>query len=331
VAALAGLAVSTKRGGVDPSGVPFIWDLTGGEDRGLGAGFDVVDDLRTPPWVFKYTYNTGKTASIGNTLFQIPDGTSAQGIYAFKGQNETKLTTSWSDHWTYSLKTTSISLSANIGNLSLGFAFSGSKGYINQLTKNGTKSFGWNGGIYMTFALQFRGMNTPPLDDDFVRDIKNLPKAYTPLTYGRFLRSWGTHFFSRAIYGCQYNFTASFDNSFTDKKTARWSTTQVDLTLKFNEFQFGVKNAKEVNKSSIDGSFASNVQVTANARGGDELKFVLGKDFDGWIDSCHTQKVPIVLYSDTEPIYTLISDPTIAANVQKAVIAYGTTGKYPGF
>lgn len=29
----------------------MIWDLTDGGDKGIGGGFDIVDDLRTPPWV----------------------------------------------------------------------------------------------------------------------------------------------------------------------------------------------------------------------------------------------------------------------------------------
>jgi len=34
-----------------PEDIPYIWDLTDGDDKGIGGGFDIVDDLRVPPWV----------------------------------------------------------------------------------------------------------------------------------------------------------------------------------------------------------------------------------------------------------------------------------------
>jgi len=52
---------------------PMIWELTDGEDKGVGAGFDVVDDLRQPPWLFKYTYEQQKTISFNNKRYLIPD------------------------------------------------------------------------------------------------------------------------------------------------------------------------------------------------------------------------------------------------------------------
>lgn len=40
-----------------------------------------------------------------------------------------------------------------------------------------------------------------------------------------------------------------------------------------------------MNKTDIDGGIASATNVIANALGGDELKFVMEKDFDAWLDS----------------------------------------------
>lgn len=51
VAAVLVEARRAKKRDVDPAGTPMIWELTDGEDKGIGAGFDIVDDLRQPPWV----------------------------------------------------------------------------------------------------------------------------------------------------------------------------------------------------------------------------------------------------------------------------------------
>lgn len=325
--ALIALLVVALTATVAHSQDPYIWELTDGEDKGIGGGFDVVDDLRMPPWVFQYSYNQGKSVTIGNKKYVIPDGVSATSVHRYMGFNETRLMNKWSDYWTHSVKNTAIKAAATFGNVTLDAAFSKTKGYFNQLTKNGTRSFGYQGGVYITFQLAFRGLQRPPLDPDFLYDVNHLPKSYDADTYGRFIKAWGTHFFTRALYGCSYNITASFDNQFIDQKGSKWSQSQLDLTIKYNQFEFGVKTSKEVNKSAIDGSFADNVNVQANARGGDELKFVMGHDFTGWLDSCHSMKVPIVLYSDVEPLTTLVQDAAVKANLQRAIISYGKTGR----
>jgi len=307
-------------------GTPYIWDLADGEDKGIGGGFDVVDDRRQPPWVFKYTYDRGTTVSIGNSKFLIPDGLSAPSVHQYIGFNESRLMNNWNDYYTYAVKTTSINAALTISNVSLTAAFSATKGYIKQLTNNGTKTFGFQGGVYLTFAIQFRGTQRPALDPDFDYDVQHLPQNYDPSAYNRFIKAWGTHYFTRATYGCMYNITAAFDNKFSEQKGSKWSSSQLDLTLKYNMFEFGVKNNKQVNASSIDGSFANDVKVQANARGGNELKFVMGHDYDAWLESCSTLKVPIPLYSDVEPLTYLVQNPTVKANLQKAIIAYGTTG-----
>jgi len=308
---------------------PFIWTLTDGEDKGIGGGFDVVDDIRQPPWVFKFSYDQGKTISVGNTQFLIPDGISGSAVHRYIGFNETRLISTFSDYWTYALKTTSISAAATVGNFTLNAAFSKTKGYINQVTNNGSKSFGFYGATYLTFSLGFRGLQRPPLDPDFQYDVDHLPSSYDPSAYGRFIKAWGTHYFTRALYGCSYNITAAFDNSLTTQKGSSWTTSNLDLTLKYNSFQMNVKQQKEVNKSSIDSNFADNVKVTANARGGDELKFTVGHDQDAWLTSCATLKVPIPQWSDVEPLTYLVADPVKRANLQKAIVDYGTSGRLP--
>jgi hypothetical protein len=264
---------------------------------------------------------------VGNHKYLIPDGVTASAVHRFIGFNESKVMTKWSDYWSYATKTTKISAAATFENVALTFAFSKTKGYFKQITKNETKSFGFQGGYYITFALQFRGLQRPPLDPDFKKDIAGLPAAYVPARYNAFVKAWGTHYFTRALYGCSYNLTAVFDNSYLNKQGSKWTSSQLDMTLKVYKFDFGITKTREANRSKIDGSFATNTAVTANARGGDELKFQLGRDFDAWLDSCHTQKVPIIQYSDVEPITNLVADPTKKANLKRAIIAYGQTGR----
>jgi len=305
------------------SALPPIWDLTDGEDKGIGGGFDVVDDLRQPPWIFKYTYNQQKTISVNNKPYLIPDGISGSSIHRAIAFNETQLTNSWSDYYSYAFKSFSISLAASYANVTLNAAFSSTKGYIKQLTKNGTNGFGFNGAVYLTFALQFRGLQRPALDDDFVYDLSQLPATYNDAAYKRFLRAWGTHYFTRAVYGCQFNVTASVDKKFQEQRSTQWATRQLDLTIKYNEIELGIKTEKVVNKTDIDGSFFDAAQVHANARGGDETLFLVGGNFNGWLASCGTMKVPIVMYSEVEPITEVVTNPTTRANLHRAILAYG--------
>jgi len=306
---------------------PMIWDLTDGEDKGLGAGFDVVEDLRQPPWIFKYTYDQKKTMSVGNKRYMIPDFTRGSSMHRAIAYNETRLTRSWQDYYKYQFKSLSISLAANFGDVSLKAAFTGTKGYINQLLTNGTRSFGFNGAVYITFQLQFSGMQRPAFDDDFAKDLKSLPRNYDPAAYKRFIRAWGTHYFTRALYGCQFNMTVSFDNKFVEKRDVNWATKQLDASIKVKEIEFGIKLDKVVNKSQIDGDFSEGSKGTANARGGDESKFVVGKDFDGWLASCATLKAALVPYSEVEPMSEVATDQAIKANLKRAIIDYGNNGK----
>jgi len=303
-------------------GTPKIWELTDGEDKGIGGGYDIVDDLRQKPWIFKYTYDQGKTMSVNNKQYLIPDGLSGSSIHRAIAFNETQLSSSWSDYYTYSFKSTSINLAATFSGVTLGAAFTQTKGYINQLTKNGTRSFGYNGAVFLTFGIQFRGLRRPAFDDDFAYDLKRLPAAYDASAYRRFISAWGTHYFSNARYGCEYNVTVSTDKKFQEQRSVKWATQQLDLTIKYQELQLGIKTDKVVNKSSIDGSFLDGAKVDANARGGDEMKFVVGRDFDGWLLSCSTLKVPIVKYSEVEPMTEVVDNPVIKANMRRAIIEY---------
>jgi len=259
---------------------------------------------------------------VGNKNYLIPDGVSGASIHRAIAFNETRLTNTWSDYWTYAMSKTSISLSATFENVTLNAAFTQTKGYINQLTKNGTRAFGYNGAVYLTFGLQFRGTRRPALDDDFVDNVKGLPAQYDAAKYRRFIKAWGTHYFINARYGCEYNVTVSADKSFQEKKGSKWVQNELDLNIQFNEIKLGIKTDKLVNRSMLDGSFADGAKVDANARGGDESKFVLGKDFDGWLASCATLKTPILKYSEVEPITEVIDNPTIKANVRRAIIDY---------
>ena len=80
--------------------------------------------------------------------------------------------------------------------------------------------------------------------------------------------------------------TASLDKKFFQGSKEKWANTQLDLTIKYNMLQFGVKNGKEVKKSDIDGGVQDNVITAAHAKGGDELLFVSEHHYEAWLDSC---------------------------------------------
>jgi len=181
--------------------------------------------------------------------------------------------------------------------------------------------------VWITFQLMFSGTQRPAFDPDFAKDLNALPAGYDPTAYRRFLKAWGTHYFTRALYGCQFNMTVTFDNKFVETRNVNWATKQLDATIKVKEIQFGIKTEKVVNKSQIDGDFYEGSKAIAHARGGDESKFVVGKDFEGWLTTCATLKAALVPYSEVEPITELAPNPTIKANLRRAIIEYGNGRK----
>lgn len=311
----------------DGDDLPLIWTLTEGQ-RGVGSGFDIVDDLRNPPPLFEFTYDRGMKYIVLQNPFLVPDGVALDKMGRYKGERTENFINTWEDYFKFKETSTSIKASVKYEQVELDLAFSKTKGQINKLTNNGSKSFTYTGGTYMTFALEFRGLQRPPLDEYFKYDIDHLPATYSAEHYGRFVKYWGTHYFTRAVYGCEYNITATIDKKFTESDKKAWTKSQLDLTLKVNMFEFGVTKEKTANKTDIDGGIASATNVIANALGGDELLFVMEKDFDSWLDSCHTIKMPLVRYSTIEPITNLITDANKRNNLKKAIITYGTTGRF---
>jgi len=307
--------------------VPLIWSLTEGA-RGVGCGFDIVDDYRSPPPLFKFDFKQGNKFVVLQNPFLVPDGTALDKMGRYKGEKTENFLNNWNEYYKFQEKSTSIKASIKYEQIELTMAWSKTKGYINKLTKNNTKSFQYTAGTWMTFALEFRGLQRPPLDEYFKYDIDHLPLNYDPGHYGRFVKYWGTHYFTRAVYGCEYNITASISKKFTESDKKSWTKTNMDLMFKVNMFELGITKTKDTNKTNIDGSIASATEIQANSRGGDELKFQMEKDFDAWLDSCHTIKMPIIRYSSLEPITVLIRDQKRAANVKKAIIAYGTKGRF---
>jgi len=265
---------------------------------------------------------------VNNKRYVVPDGVRGQTVHRTIQKNETRLTDTWSDYFSYSMKSLSLSASIKYEGFELKASFEGTKGKINNLLKNGTRSFAFHGGTWLTYALQFKGMNRPPLDRDFVKNINSLPNAYSYPVYYNFIRAWGTHYFTRAIYGCEFTITVAASKKFQQNRDAKWTTKQMDLTLGYKEFaEFKIGHKSEVNKSAIDGKFLDDAKLEANARGGDESKFVQGHDFGAWLESCSTLKQPIQMYSDAMPISDLITDATKKANVRQAILTYGKAVK----
>lgn len=54
----------------------------------------------------------------------------------------------------------------------------------------------------------------------------------------------------------------------------------------FAQLQFGINQTKQVSKTQIDGAVLADAIVKANAHGGDELLFVVGKSYARWSESC---------------------------------------------
>jgi len=309
-------------------GTPTIFDLAGAGESGLGGGFDIVNDLNIRPWVLRYTYTQGKNVTYLGKSYTVPDGVSFVPQSVAMIENTTHLHDTWKDYYTYKVSTFKITAGLEYQGFKLQAGFEQTKGRINNMLKNNTKYFAFHGGIYVSFALQFKGITHPPLDTDFIADIKRMPAAYNAALYRKFVQAWGTHYFTRVYYGCQFNITVTQDKKYLQTRDVGWNERNMGLTLGYKENQFGFCHSGIVNKSKIDGSFLDGAQTIAQARGGAPYLFTNTKDFNAWIGSCDQLKVPIRPYSDIAPITELISDTTVRANVLRAVIEYGKGVKH---
>jgi len=291
-----------------------IWEQTDGNQKGVGEGYNYRTQRSTGYPLFQWTPSTADTVTIGGVPYYVPDELIATPDGRNYIDSSVMIMDSFEQYQKMKASSWSVSLGVTLYGVEVALGYSRLKGQISTLTKNHSRSFNYASSLWRTFDLEIDSYNKAKLDSDFVGNYMILPKTYTPANRGLFLRfvnGYGTHFFSKAAYGCKWNYTMAFDRAMTEKSGSKWSQSQVSVSVGYSMgafgFNIGMSFAKFKNESHIDGEFQRRSNGLENLLGGDET--LHAKGLDVWIKSCKTNRALLVEKSKIVPIAEIIREP----------------------
>jgi hypothetical protein len=301
---------------------PEIWELTGGNERGLGEGYNIRSQKQTGYPLFEYS---GYTDSIlvNGQRYAIPDETFGLGKMMIKNDSEVVIMESFEEFQKMKSRTWGISVGLSLYGVGVEVGLSRIRGQINGLVKNSSRSFNVATYLWHAFDLEVDWRDAR-LDQSFVDDVMRLPATYTQPIYRRFIEAYGTHFFDKVGFGCKWNYTVAFDRAMTEKSGAKWSMNQVGIAVTYSLGNFGLKVGMNFtsfkNTSHIDGTFQKNSNGNENLLGGDEL--LQSKGLEAWYPTCQTNRAILLEKSTLKPIAELIKDPSRKAAMITALKDY---------
>jgi len=299
---------------------PPIWSVTGGP-IGIGSCYDIVTEEITFP-AYKWNYATQNTVTVRGRTFLIPDEVFGYSTSTFQNDSRIFLMNSFQYYYQQYVTSWNINAGATIANVTLGLAFSHTKGQINEYLNNSVNYFAENVMTWSEFLLQmWPGEAT--LDPRFLKEVNKLPKEYNPTAYGEFISNFGTHIINKAWYGAAINFTSVFKSDLVNKKSIEWTQSQVKLTINWMMFNAGLDWNNFRNNTRIDNTFIENAKNVTIIQGGQPDVLQSG-GFKQWWETVINDYAVIFAKSQLQPLYKIIPDPVISSNMKTATIAYGT-------
>jgi len=296
---------------------PSIWSLTGGNEMGVGEGYNIRSQRRTGFSLFQYTPSSD-TVYVNGVTYSVPAEIVGIGRMTIKNDSEVMVLESFSQFQDMKSKNWGVSVGLTLYGVTVGVGLNMLRGQINGLLKNNSRYFNVGSYIWHGFDLEVDWRDAT-LDRDFYDDIMRLPASYSPDPYRAFINAYGTHFFDKVGYGCKWNTTVAFDRSLTEKSGARWSSTQVGISVSYSLGAFGIGIGMNFstfkNQSRIDGEFQKHATGSESLLGGDETLIIKG--LDAWYPTCVKNRAILLEKSTLKPIAEIIKDaPRKAAMIQ---------------
>jgi len=155
----------------------------------------------------------------------------------------------------------------------------------------------------------------------FRRDVNQLPLQYDEQTYLRFVTMFGTHYCPQSGFGGTVTYFIAVNNTLFNKYSSTWVQTQVSLQVTIYDVSFGFNSGKTKATEKVDQVFTSNSHSETVYEGGTADAFAAG--FKPWYKS--VIQIPGLVNSRLVPLSQLVSNPTIRANLYKAIVKYLNT------
>jgi len=214
-----------------------------------------------------------------------------------------------------------ISAGINVDGVNLKAAFSRTTGQINAYLQDTVNSFAQNVLSWNQFQVEMWPGETQ-LAPHFQSYLDKLPEQYIPSVYRQFIEDFGTHIIYKSVYGARVNFTALFHSKLLHTMGIQWVQNQVSLSVGWMEFNVGINWQNFDNTTKIDTNFLENSNNLTLIVGG-QPNVLQGQGFNAWWETVENNFAVLYPSSSIMPLYEVVSDPIIAANLKQAIISYG--------
>jgi len=161
-------------------------------------------------------------------------------------------------------------------------------------------------------ALYQMTIKTPQLSHEFLEAVSNLPEDYDELIYTSFVHNWGSHVITGAYYGGAARLMSAVDQEYYSS----YSSSQITSSLGFQYSGYELGIGWGTASSSSWASFSGESFQWLNFQGGNGPA-ALTSQWQEWLDSLW--EAPAQVYQTYSKISSYVSDPTKAANVNRAI------------
>jgi len=301
-------------------GYDRIWELTGGNSKGIGHGFNIRTMQQTGEQLLDFQQWDSSSILVNGKRYAVPAESFGGGVMRVRMENSTSIMTSFEDFFQQRVKSWGISVGVTIYGVGVDVSYSKLRGEIKALTRNFSNAFTIGEYLWHGFDLEVDYMDTP-LDPDFINDIKRLPATYDRNLYRRFINAWGSHVISKAGYGCRFNYSLSYDKKMLETRGSQWTQTNIGVALSYSYGGFGISIGvdfgKFKNTTKIDGEFLAKSMGKTELLGGDET---LSSGLAAWYPTCEKNRQVLLEKSKIVPIAELIRfDKTRQASMKLAL------------
>lgn len=313
----------------------------------MGRGFDMVKGTQNGTDmgavllpVFKFNYDSQQMFPVGDTQYLVPDELVPTSIDSSTEEVAESIETTYTDY----LHTLSKSFNVDVGvsvnvpvggendtkALSLNFKYNHESYDYHEKAQNSSNVSGASKHEWAVFQLEAYPPQFLTLDFMFEKEMSGLPATIASgadqAKYNQMVQYWGTHFPVMANFGGHVHVNTWVDQSFLSQHSASWAKNQFSLTFHF--WMFDISGGGAVNRSDIhiDQSFKEASHTYIYFKGGD-VTLQSNTTVDQWVASipAHARYLNVTM-SD---LSVLVSDSTKAANLQRTIKSYITTGQMP--
>lgn len=297
-----------------------------GLTSGFGYGYDpVFDEPRAPVFKWNYGQRMTWTYPLNQESYLLPDELWAQNLPHVASSTEYTICKELRDYmskkWHWS--------SWSIGFGFFSFSMAKASGLVKQLLSDKNSTLYIVDREFNLFLLTswpydtLKGQQNSALQD-YINGVPGdpeqpgLPQAYDPVAYGKFIEEFGTHYVYRSRMGGMYTYYFKVSNELISKYSASWVQQQVSIAVSIYGVTLGFSWGHTKQTEKLDSEFQGKTVTTIQRRGGTQA--AADRGFKEWYATLIDN--PTMLKPELKPISDLCHNPTIKANMLRAITEY---------